>query len=176
MKHVVCILTLTILLLGIPAAFTQDAKPAAPAAPDVAIKDTPASQSLVALQKKLAADQQAFTTAFQQARTTLDQNLKALNDELAKQQKVLHDQEASDKKYRPLLDKIDDLQKQIATAQETAQKKFNAEISTVQQNIGIEQAQIQALVPVVRRENDLPDGATFSIDTGKWTLPAKPAK
>ena len=140
---------------------------------DVAIKDTPASQSLIELSKKYVADNQTFQTARQQAISTLDQKVKVLQDELAKQQKALHDQEASDKKYKPMIDRIDDLQKQIADAGADANKKFAAEIGTVQQNIGVELAQINALISVVKSENSLSADAQYATDTQKWTVPSK---
>jgi len=145
----------------------------APKPTEVAVKDTPASQSLIELSKKYVADNQTFQTARQQAISTLDQKVKALQDELAKQQKALHDQESSDKKYKPMIDQIDDLQKQIADAGADANKKFAAEIGTVQQNIGVELAQINALISVVKSENSLSADAQYATDTQKWTVPAK---
>lgn len=145
----------------------------APKPTEVAVKDTPASQSLIELSKKYVADNQTFQTARQQAISTLDQKVKVLQDELAKQQKALHDQESSDKKYKPMIDQIDDLQKQIADAGADANKKFAAEIGTVQQNIGVELAQINALISVVKSENSLSADAQYATDTQKWTVPAK---
>ena len=145
----------------------------APKPTEVAVKDTPASQSLIELSKKYVADNQTFQTARQQAISTLDQKVKALQDELAKQQKALRDQEASDKKYKPMIDRIEDLQKQIADAGADANKKFAAEIGTVQQNIGVELAQINALISVVKSENSLSADAQYATDTQKWTVPAK---
>jgi ABC-type transporter Mla subunit MlaD len=177
MKHIARIFALTVLFLGASAAFTQDTKPAAPAVQpatsDLSIKDTPASQHLIELSKKFVADQQAIQPAQQQAQAVLDKKLKPIQDELNTQMKALHDQAAADKKYKSLIQHIDDLQKQINDAVNDARVKLNTDLGTLQQNSQMEQNQITGLLPVVKQENSLPDDARYSIDTQKWTLPAK---
>jgi|ERR1700721_1797657 len=137
------------------------------------IKDTAASQTLVDLAKSEVSDKAAMNTKFQQARGSLDQNVKALNDELKKTQKDLNDRIKADKKYSSEFAHIDDLQKQIQTANQTADDAFRKDAGPLQQKLQTEIAQIDGLVKVVKKENDLPDSATFSDETQKWTVPSE---
>lgn len=151
---------------------------APPAAPkpdpnEVAVKDSPASQSLAQLAKDQVVDQKHLNDIFQQARTSLDQNNKALNDAVVAAQKELNDKLNEDKKYRPMMDKLKDLQKQLQEAGQKAQQDFQKSVGPIQQKLNMESAQIQGLEPVVRKENNLPDNAVFNAATGKWSVAKK---
>lgn len=148
--------------------------PAAAPKPDpneVAVKDSPASQSLAQLAKDQAADRKHLNDIFQQARTSLDQNSKALNESVAAAQKDLNDKLNADKHYKPLLDHLKDLQKQMQDAGQKAQAGFQNSVQPIQQKLNVESAQIAGLEPVVRKENNLPDTAVFNAATGKWSVP-----
>ena len=149
------------------------APPAKPDPNEVQVKDTPASQSLVQLAKDQEADQKHLNDIFQQARSSLDSNNKALQDELTKSQKALDDKLKADKKYRDDLAHIADIQSQITNAGTKAQQAFQQSIGPIQQKLNMASAQVQGLIPVVRKENGLPDTATFDMATQKWTNPPK---
>ena len=134
-------------------------------------KDTAASQVLAQLAKDHAADQTALNTKFQQARASLDQSNKSLNDQIASLQKALQDDLNKDKKYKPRLDQITDLQKKLGENGSNANLAWQKDVAPLQQKVLTEQAQIDGLVPVIRKENGFPDNAAFDAATGKWTVP-----
>ena len=147
-----------------------------PPADTVTVKDTPAAQSLDKLAKDQASDQKAVNDLFQQARHSLDANQKALQDELQKQTKDLNDKLAEDKHYKPMIDKIKDLNKQLQDVQAKAQAEFQKNAGVLQQKVQSELYQVQALIPVVRKENGLPDNAQYDAQTQKWSVPKAEAK
>lgn len=166
-------LALALVTLFVIVAFAQTPAAAKPDPNEVAVKDTPASQSLAQLGKDQAADQKKLNDLFQQARSSLDSNNKALNDSVAAAQKELNDKLNADKKYRPMLDHLKELQKQLGDAGNKAQADFQKEVNPIQQKLQMESAQISGLEPVVRKENSLPDSAIFNAATGKWSVPKK---
>ena len=143
---------------------------------EVKVKDTPASTTLVQLAKSQVQDQKEASDKFQQARTMLDQTTKDLSGKIQAIQKELQDQLQKDKKYKPMLDQIDALNKQLDTARQNAQQQYSKDTGSIQQKLSSETAQVQGLIPVVRKENDLPDTATFDLNTQKWTVPAAAKK
>jgi hypothetical protein len=156
------------------AVFAQD-KPA-PAKPDpneVTVKDTDANKELIRLAKDQAEDQKRANDIFQQARTSLDQNNKALQDELTKAQKDLNDKIKNDKKYRDDFAHIEGLQKQITDAGAKAQTSFQNAISPIQQKLDLESKEMQGIESVVKRENGFGDDVQFVPATGKWIKPPK---
>ena len=142
-------------------------------AQDIAVKTTPASTNLAEISTAYQADQKSYNTQLQQARFALDQTQKDYQNQLAKANKELQDKLKADKHYTAILAQIDDLTKKLQTSASTAQEKFNQSTSTIQTKLATENAQINVLVPVVRKENDLPDGATYDPSTQKWTAPKK---
>lgn len=164
-KSVKRILILTLLMLSAYAmTFGQT--------PSLTPKDTPASQTLTQLAKDKSADQKAFDAKLQQARFSLDQAQKALNDQLQTEQKDINAKLQADKKYKPLLDQIADTQKKIGELGQTAQANFVKDNGVVKQKLDMETTQAQGLIPVVRKENGFPDNATFDLDTQKWSIPS----
>jgi DNA repair ATPase RecN len=141
-------------------------------ATDLTVKDTPASQALIQAAKEQAVDQAAFNTKLQQARYSLDTSNKAPSDQLTAAQKDLEAKVKSDKKYKPLFDKIAALQKQLTDNNSKAQSDFAKDTGPIQQRVQSESRQIQALLPIVRKESGLPDNATYDPATNKWVVPA----
>ena len=167
-------ITGTLICLAVLAIAQDNARPPAKVDPaEVAIKDTPAAQSLSKLAAEQKADSANINTVFQQARAGLDQSAKSLNEEVQKAQKDLQDKLKEDKHYKPLLDHIADVQKQLQALNGKATTDYQKVVGPVQQKLNTELADIHALIPVVRKENNLPDDASFDMNTGKWTLPAK---
>lgn len=140
---------------------------------DVVIKDTPASQALIQFSKDKTADQAAFNTKVQQAQFTLNQSNKALQDQIAGANKDLLEKLKADKKYKPLLDNLDNLNAQLNTNGQKISGDFQKDTGPIQQKLNFESDEVKTLIPVVRQENDLPDTATFNESTGKWTVPEK---
>lgn len=164
--------SIAILALASLAVFAQ--QPAS-AGKEVTVKDTPASLALVELAKDTVKNTKNFNDILQQAKFSLDQNNKALTDEVQKSQKALDEQLLADKHYKNQIDHIKDLQRQITESGSKAQQEFQKKVGPIQQNITDSNAQIKALIPIVRKENDLPENAVFSNETGKWTVPPPPA-
>jgi predicted RNase H-like nuclease (RuvC/YqgF family) len=160
--------------LALPAqAATKPAPEPAEAPTTITVNDTPASEELAQLVKDQAADKAAFDTKVQQANFTYDQNTKALKNQITAAQKDLNDKLTADKKYKPLLDNITNLQKQLTDNGSKIQADFNKEAGPLQQKLNLEANEIQGLIPVVKKENNLPDNATFDPVTGKWSVPEK---
>jgi hypothetical protein len=178
MKTFVQTLILTLLMttpFGSAAqASTATAEKTAP--PSLVAKSTPASDMLVQLSKDSQADQSVFNVKLQQARSALEQNLKTLNDQVTALQTKLKADLDKDKRYKPTLDQIAALQKQIADANTKQNALFNQDAGPVSQKIGVEKAQIKSLTDVVRKENNFPENAVYSEETQKWSVPDQPKK
>src|ERR1035441_6015344 len=106
--RVINIAATTLLFTGI-AAIAQ-----APKTAEVTVKSTPASDALVEFAKSQSADQKAYNAKLQQARFNLDNNNKTLNEQMQALQKDLQAKLQQDKKYKPMLDQITDLQKKMS--------------------------------------------------------------
>jgi hypothetical protein len=178
MKLFIQSLALT-LLMATPfgsAAQASTPTPDKAAPPALVAKSTPASDLLVQLSKDSQADQAVFNVKLQQARSTLDQNLKTLSDQVTVLQTKLKADLDKDKKYKPALDQIAALEKQISDANSKENAAFNADAGPVSQKIGVEKAQIKSLTDVVRKENNFPENAVYSEETQKWSVPDQPKK
>ena len=126
--------------------------------------------------KDQTADQTAFNTKVQQANFTLNQNNKALQDQIAAANKDLLEKLRADKKYKPLLDNIDNidnLNAELATTGQKVRDDFSKDAGPLQQKLNFETDEVKTLIPVVRKENALPDDAVFDTASGKWTVPEK---
>lgn len=163
MKALLRISAFTLLFVGV-AAFAQT---------PVTVKQSPASDMLVQLAKDHAANSKALELKFQQARAALDQSNKSMQDEIAAANKALTDDLRQDKKYKGRLEHIDDLQKKLADNGTAANAAFVKDVGPLQQKVSQEAGQLEELEKVVKAENNLPDGATFDLATGKWTEPKK---
>jgi hypothetical protein len=147
--------------------------PDQPKTADVVIKDTPASQALIQFAKDKSADQAAFDTRIQQAQFSLNQSNKALQDQIAQANKDLLEKLKADKKYKPLIDNLDNLNAQLSSNGDKIRQDFQKDVGPIQQKLNFETDEVKTLIPVVRQENDLPDTATFDEKSGKWTVPEK---
>jgi hypothetical protein len=136
------------------------------------VKTSPASDALNHAAQDLTVQQKQFDVALQQARSTADASNKALQAKLQELNKTLLDQLKSDKKYKDQLTAIDAVQKQMQGLNQDQTQKFQQEVGPIQNSIGKDKALIEGLIPIVRKENDLPDTATFDQATQKWTTPA----
>jgi hypothetical protein len=135
----------------------------------ITVKPSPANDALILAAKEMTDEQKAFDAALQQARSTLDASQKALGTQLQDAQKDLNEKLKADKKYAPILANIDTLQKQLADLQNQAQQKFGQASAPISNKIATDKALIDGLVPVVRKENGIPDTTTFDPATQKWS-------
>jgi small-conductance mechanosensitive channel len=149
---------------------------AAYAQTEIGVKSTAAQDALVELAKSQAADEAALNVKVQQANSTLDQSKKALTDQLQAVSKDLNEKLQQDKKYKPSLDQITDLQKKLQDLQQTASANFQKDAGQLQQKLQTERAQVEGLIPVVKKEDDMPLEASFDYKTQKWFIPSKPAE
>lgn len=170
------ILALVVLFMGVASILAQQpaSTPAAPNPNELTAKSTPASDALGELARDQTADQAALNTKLQQAKYSLDQSNKALGDQIQTVQKDLMAKLNQDKKYKPMLDQIADLQKKLNENQTNASNAYQKDAGPLVQRVQSETAQVQGLIPVVKKENGFPDNATYSVETQKWTVPAAP--
>lgn len=156
----------------------QPTPPAAPtaSAEAVAIKPSPASEALIAAARSIQEEQKSLTEAFNQARSTLDLNQKTLQQSLTKSQNDLAAQLKQDKKYKDEMAQIDVLGKQIQDAGNKAQEDFQTKARPLQSQLASNTALLNGLLSVVRKENGLPDSATFDTATQTWHIPENASK
>ncbi len=141
----------------------------------VTVKSSPAADALVHAAQDLTTQQKAYDTALNQARSSMDASNKQLQQKLQDKQKALVDQLKADKKYKDQMAEIDTLTKQLQSLNADASTKFNAQIAPIQNEIGKDQALIGGLISIVRKENGLPESATFDTSTQTWkSAPASP--
>lgn len=163
-------MSLAIALVITVGAIAQTTSPEHPSN-TVTVKDTPTSRALVKAAKESIDAAKANNDLLQQARSMLDQNQKALVDQLKAIQKDLDDKLKNDKKYAPILAQIADMQKKLNESGQAAQAKLSENQAPFQQKIQTDSAVIQGLIPIVREESGLPDTATFDASTQTWTQP-----
>jgi DNA repair ATPase RecN len=137
-------------------------------------KPSPAAEALANAAKEMADSQKSFDVGIQQARSSEETTSKALIKQLTDANKSLHDKLEADKKYKPLVDQIDTMQKQIQGLDNDMRTKFTQQYGPIQQKIAADKALIDGLVPIVRKENGWPDSATYDYTTQTWKgLPEK---
>jgi len=135
----------------------------------VTVKPSPASDALNNAAKDFQAEQKAFDNALQQARFASDLSQKQLVDQLQALNKKIYDQLHQDKHYKPMLDQIDTVQKQLQALQQTSEANFQKEAGPIQAKSQSDKALIDGLIPVVRKENGLPDTQTYDPVTQTWS-------
>lgn len=150
-------------------------KPPSPPAP-LQVKSSPASESLNQAAKDYQSEKTVVDTSLQQARSALENSQGGLTKQLQAAQKELNDEIQSDKKYKAMFDKIRDLQKQIDNATATAQAQFNQKVGPVQSKMNSDKALMDGLIPIVKKENSLPDTATYDSVTQTWKENGAPSK
>jgi ribosome-associated translation inhibitor RaiA len=117
------------------------------------------------------AEQKSFDALLSKARESSTANQKTVQAQIQKANADLLAELKADKKYKDKLEAIDALQKQLQTAAQQAEQKFQQEAGPIGNEITKNKALIDGLTPVVRKENDLPASATFDSATQKWTTP-----
>lgn len=157
-------LAVSLLLCATGSILFAQAKPAI-----VTAKPSPASDALNAAAKEHITEQKAYDAALQEARATLDSTSKDLQKQLVDLNKSLNEQVRADKKYKPLIDKIDAIDKQLQSAQQDVQKKFSDRVGPISRALNTDGAMVSGLIPVVRKENGWPDTAAYDESTQTWT-------
>lgn len=141
------------------------------AAQQITIKPSPANDSLVSAAKDSIENTKKLNDALQQAKSGLDMSQKSLSDAYAAKSKELTEELKNDKKYAGKLKELDTISKQLSDSTSQAQEKFKAYAQPLQQKVAVDNALVDGLVPVVRKENNLPDSATFDPATQTWSEP-----
>ena len=136
-------------------------------------KDTPASRTLDEIAKQYVPDQKALDDKKAQAQAALDQSNTSLTKQIGELQKALQDKLKADKKYAPLLQQIEDLNKKFASNQIIANQAFQADAGPLAQKVTSETGQLEGLEKAVRQENGWPDTATYDRTKQKWSMPEK---
>lgn len=138
-------------------------------------KPSPASDALVKSAQESTVQQKQFDAAFQTAKAALDAKVKDLQQQNIDLNQQLNTQMRADKKYKPMFDKIDAIQKQIAALNNDATAKFQQIIGSIQTQIATNKALMDGLEPVVRKENGWPETTTFDRATQTWKGIPQPA-
>lgn len=160
MKRIIRIAVLTILCTAV-AAFAQAKKELTP-------KDTPASQSLIRINKEKAQAESQASAKQHAAIAELNKNNKVLIQQMQDLQKEIQDKLKKDKHYKSLLTKIEAIQKQLNEAGKKAQTSYMEEVGPLQGKVQSDTEQIKALIPIVRKENGFSGMVIFNETTGKW--------
>ncbi|HEY3620722.1 MAG TPA: hypothetical protein VGK96_28295 [Candidatus Sulfotelmatobacter sp.] len=137
------------------------------------VKDSVASQTLNKMAQQYAVDKAQLDTKTQQARSSLDASNKELNEKAAALQKQLLDQIRADKRYKPLLDQVDQLKKQSDQLNADAQRKFVEANRELMERVNGAAGQMESVKGIVRKENSLPEAATYDAATQTWAVPKK---
>lgn len=131
-------------------------------------KPSPASDALVKAAQESTVQQKTFDAALQTAKAALDAKVKDLQQQNIDLNQQLNTQIRADKKYKPVFEKIDVIQKQLAALNTDATNRFQQSVGSIQGQIATNNALIAGLVPIVRKENGWPDTATFDAATQTW--------
>lgn len=131
-------------------------------------KPSPASDALVKAAQESTVQQKTFDAALQTAKAALDAKVKDLQQQNIDLNQQLNTQIRADKKYKPMFEKIDAIQKQLAALNTDATNRFQQSVGSIQSQIATNNALIAGLVPIVRKENGWPDTATFDAATQTW--------
>jgi uncharacterized FlaG/YvyC family protein len=132
---------------------------------------TPAQETLDKTARELTTEQKAYDEGLKKANSDLADIQKNLNEQLAALNTALNAQVRADKKYKPMFVKIDDLQKQLTSAQAAANQAFTAKFGSVGSSIEADKVLIRGLVPVVRKEKNLPESSQYDTSTQTWSQP-----
>jgi hypothetical protein len=131
--------------------------PNTPKSKEVTVRSSVSEDALVALYQDLSENKKKANDTLQQARATLNA------------------------KNKPIQAQIDPLQKQLETNNDEAQRNFTTAVTPFNTNLARDQAQIEAIEKLVKKEQNLPDNVVFDLSTGEWienpsttTLPVGP--
>ena len=131
---------------------------------EIAVKSSPTEDALVDVAKKNADTSKVINDLLQQARTALDAKNKPIVDEI----------KAKSAKWQAKIDEdTKDLQAQLKKNGDTATAEFQQKVGGLQGQVAPLQT-LQTLEGIVKKEQGLPDDATFDDQRQVWTVPAKP--
>jgi hypothetical protein len=137
-------------LLGAQAPATKTPEP--PKTKEIAVQSSVSEDALVATYQDFSDNKKKTNDILQQARATLDA------------------------KNKPIQAQIDPLEKQIQANNEEANRNYQTAVQPFASNVSRDQAQIDAIAKLVKKEQNLPDNANFDLETGKWVIPDTPKK
>ncbi len=137
------------------------AKAQNPSATELTVKSSPTEDVLVSLAKQGVNTQKVINSLLQQARFNLDQKNKPILEEMKKRSAKWQAKIDADTK---------DLKDQLDANQKEAAMKFQVEIGALQNQV-VSLQTLKILEDIVRKEQGLPDNATFNPETQKWTVP-----
>lgn len=137
----------------------------------ITVKSSPAEDALIQAAKDYNIESKAYNDAYQQARSAVDASQKDLQKQFQDAQKSLMDKLKADKHYASMLDALNAIQKQMQDSNTVATQTFQQKAGPIQNKMARDNALIQGLIPIVRKENGLPDTATFEVGKGAWTQP-----
>jgi hypothetical protein len=135
---------LAVLFAATLIAQTPPKAPEPPKTKEIAVQSSVSEDALVTLYQDLSDNKKKANDTLQQARTALDA------------------------KNKPIQAQIDPLNKQIQANNDEAQKNFTTAVAPFNNNVGRDQAEIEGIEKIVKKEQSLPDDATFDLNTGKW--------
>ena len=147
---------------------------ASASAQTVTVKSSPASDALVQAAKQEVADQASLDALVKQYREQQSKITTPLQNQLQTVSKELNEKVQADKKYKKYFAQIADIQKKLEEAQKGtgADSALIQQANTLSQKLQSDKAQVEALTPIVRKENGLSDSDTFDLQKG-WTAPEK---
>jgi len=132
-----------------------------PPVTEITVKRSPAEDALVSMAKQDADAQKVINDLLQQARYNLDQKNKPILEEIKKRSA----------KWQAKIDtEIKDLKAQLDANQKEAEAAFQKKVGVLQGQIALPQT-LKMLEDIVKKEEGLPDNATFDRLTQKWTVP-----
>jgi hypothetical protein len=129
---------------------------------EITVKGSPTEDALVDIAKKNADTTKVVNDLLQQARTALDAKNKPIIDEI---------KEKSAKWQAKIDADTKDLQAQLKKNSDDATAAFQQKVGTLQGQVVPAQT-LQTLEGIVKKEQGLPDNATFDEQKQVWTVPA----
>jgi hypothetical protein len=131
---------------------------------DLTVKSSPSQDALVDVAKKNADVSKVINDLLQQARTALDVKNKPVMDAIT----------AKSAKWQVKIDAdTKDLKAQLKVNGDAATVEFQQKVGALQNQVAPVQT-LQTLENIVKKEQGLPDNATFDEQRQVWTVPAKP--
>lgn len=131
---------------------------------DLTVKSSPSQDALVDVAKKNADTSKVLNDLLMQARTALDAKNKPIVDAIT----------AKSAKWQAKIDAdTKDLKAQIKANGDAATAEFQQKVGALQNQVAPVQT-LQTLEGIVKKEQGLPDNATFDEQRQVWTVPAKP--
>jgi predicted RNase H-like nuclease (RuvC/YqgF family) len=140
------------------------------ASAQITVKPTPAADALNHAASDFQKENKSLEDLVHQAQFGGGQNAQTLQKEMMDLSNKLHVELLADKKYKGEVEAIDKVQTQLKDLQKTTQEKFNQESAPIQQAMATDNALIDGLIPIVRKENGFSDGAEYDRATQTWKV------